>query len=130
MKNIISILFSSNNEFFQLAKDSKRLTHISLSSFILPVAFLLVAGILTQLIFAPLTIGQIGELPRWVRDVFGLIVMFGTGSLLIFMWIRFFEGRPVYTLGFPKTGAVKKYLSGFMINELCCCCNNGSFWFN
>ena len=118
MKNIISILFSPNNEFFQLAKDSKRLTHISLSSFILPVAFLLVAGILTQLIFAPLTIGQIGELPRWVRDVFGLIVMFGTGSLLIFMWIRFFEGRPVYTLGFPKTGAVKKYLSGFMIGIL------------
>lgn len=118
MKEIFSNLFSPTNKFFLLAKDSKRLTHISLSSFILPVVFLLIAGVLSQLVFAPLFIGQAGESPPWVRDIFGLFVMFGTGSLLIFLWIRFFEGRPVYTLGFSKTGAVKKYFSGFITGVL------------
>jgi membrane protease YdiL (CAAX protease family) len=118
MKNIISTLFSSNNQFFQLTKDSKRLTHISLSSFIMPVIFLVIAGILTQFVFAPLTIGERGDSLPWVRDIFGLFVMFGTVSILVFMWVRFFEGRPVYTLGFPKTGAVKKYLSGFITGIL------------
>lgn len=118
MKNITSALFSPNNRFFQLAKDSKRLTHISLSSFVMPIVFLVIAGILTQLVFAPLTIGERGESLPWVRDIFGLIVMFGTVSILVFLWVRFFEGRPVYTLGFPKTGAVNKYLSGFITGVL------------
>ena len=114
MKELFSKIFSPTNEFFLLANDSKRLTHISLSSFIMPVMFLLVAAILTQFLFAPLTIGEAGESLPWVRDLFGLFVMFGTGSLLIFLWVRFFEGRPFFTLGFTKTGAIKKYLSGFL----------------
>ncbi|MCW8850568.1 MAG: CPBP family intramembrane metalloprotease [Melioribacteraceae bacterium] len=118
MKELLSKLFSPTNEFFLLAKDSKRLTHISLSSFILPVVFLIIAGVLTQFVFAPLTIGQAGESLPWIRDIFGLFVMFGTGSIIVFLWVLLFEGRPVYTLGFTRTKAFKKYFSGFVIGIL------------
>ncbi|MCP5060917.1 MAG: CPBP family intramembrane metalloprotease, partial [Ignavibacteriae bacterium] len=113
MKKIILDLFNPENKFFKLTENSKRLTHISLSSFILPVIFLAIAGTLTQLVFAPLFFGESNEAAKWVREVFTLIVLFGTAIALIFLWIRFFEGRSISSLGFIKEGAVKSYLSGF-----------------
>ena len=113
LKNIVVRLFSPENEFFTLTKSAKRLTHISLSSFILPVVFLIIAGALTQFVFAPLTIGNSGEAPPWIRQVFGLFVLFGMVIILILLWVKFFEGREVYTLGFTKTGWLKYYLQGF-----------------
>jgi len=115
MRSTIHELFNPENEFFKLTKDAKRLTHISLSSFILPALFYIVAGLLTQLVFALLTIGQFGESSRWVREIFGLFVMFGTAAILIFLWTRFYEGRKIFTLGFTKHNALKKYLSGFAL---------------
>jgi CAAX protease family protein len=118
MRNVILELFSPENEFFQLTKDSKRLTHISLSSFILPVILLVIAGLLTQHVFAPLFFGNPKEAAHWAREVFGLYVMFGSVIFLIFLWVRFFEGRQIFTLGFTKKEAIKRYLSGFGIGLL------------
>jgi len=118
MRNIILELFSTENEFFKLTKDSKRITHISLSSFILPIIFIVAAGLLTQFVFAPLFFGEPKEAAKWAREVFGLFVMFGSVIVLIFLWVKFFEGRSVLTLGFTKNGALKKYLSGFALGIL------------
>ena len=118
MKKLIDELFNPNNEFFLLTKDAKRLTHISLSSFILPVIFLISAGAIAQLAIAPLIKGVSGETAPWIREVFGLFVVFGLGIVLIFLWVRFFEGRKIYTLGFTGNGALKYYLSGFGLGML------------
>ena len=118
MKKLINNLFDSKNEFFLLTNDAKRLTHVSLSSFILPVIFLIISGALTQFVFAPLFIGKGGEVTPWVRQVFGLYILFGLGIIVIFLWVRFFEGRKIYTLGFTKNVALKNYLSGFAIGIL------------
>lgn len=113
MKNTILTLFSPENEFFQLTKDSKRITHIWLSSFILPVVFLAIAGLLTQFLFAPLFFGDPTLYSTSAHQAFGLYVMFGTSLVLILLWVKYFEGRPIYTLGLPKNSALKKYLYGF-----------------
>ena len=103
MRNIIQKLFNSENDFFLLAKDSKRLTHISLSSLILPVIFLAIAGALTQFVFAPIFFGDPKLAPTWARQVFGLFVLFGTVIILIFLWVRYFEGRKISSLVLQKT---------------------------
>ena len=113
MKNTILTLFSPENEFFNLTKDSKRITHIWLSSFILPVVFLAIAGLLTRYLFAPLFFGDPTLFSHSARRVFGLYVMFGTSIALIFLWVRFYEGRPIYSLGFTKNNFLTKYISGF-----------------
>lgn len=113
MGNLISRLFNPENEFFQLAQNSKRLTHISLSSFVMPIIFLIIAGILTQFVFAPLLIGNMRESASWIREIFMLLVLFGLVIIVIFMWVRFFEGRLIYTLGFTKKNALTNYLNGF-----------------
>ena len=115
---MITKLFNPENDFFQLTKKSKRLTHISLSSFILPIVFLAIAGILTQFVFSPLFLVDPKEISSWFREIFGLFVLFGSVIVIIFLWVRFFEGRKFSTLGFTKDGAIKKYLSGFIIGIL------------
>ena len=58
MQNFIRTIINPENEFFELAKSGKRITHISLSSFILPVLFIIIAALLTQNVFAPLYFGD------------------------------------------------------------------------
>jgi len=118
MGNIINGLFNPENTFFQIAKESKRLTHISLSSLILPVIFLAIAGVLTQFVFVPLFLGDPEQAANWVRQAFRLYVMFGLGAIIIFLWVRFFEGRSTRTLGFTKPDFLKKYFSGFLMGVL------------
>jgi len=113
MKNIIPTLFSPDNEFFNLTKDSKRITHIWLSSFILPVIFLVLAGLIAGYIFRPLLLGDPTQYSSSTREAFQLYFMFGTAILLIFLWVKFYEGRPISTMGFTKNNGLKKYLSGF-----------------
>jgi len=113
MRNIFLELFSQENEFFKLTKDAKRITHISLSSFILPILFLIVAGLLTQFVFSPLILGEGKDVVKWAREIFMLFAVFGSVIVLIFLWVKYFEGRTITSLGFTKEGALKKYLSGF-----------------
>ena len=113
MGRIIRQLFNPQNDFFKLADSAKRLPHISLSSFILPVLFIFSGALIAQFLLAPLIIGDSSDLPRWVRQIFGLYVMFGMGIIIIFLWVKFFERREIFTLGFVKKGALKDYLSGF-----------------
>ena len=118
MNNIISNIFKSENEFFLLTKGAKRLTHISLSSFILPIIFLVLAGVTIKLVFEPLVLGDISSNPKWVNDIYELTVMFGFIIGIIFLWVKFFEGRKISSLGFVKNGAIKRYLAGFVTGIL------------
>lgn len=114
MKNLISTIFNSENEFFQLTKDAKRLTHISLSSFILPIIFLALAGIFAMAVLKPLLLGDPKLISPWINDIFQLVVMFGAIILIIFLWVKFFEGRKISSLGFVKEKSISRYLAGFI----------------
>lgn len=113
MKKGILTIFNSENEFFQLAKNTKRITHISLSSLILPVIFLVIAAALTQFVFAPLYFRDPKLASSTAREAFGLYSLFFLLIINVYLWVRFFEQRPFYTIGFTKNSAAKKYLFGF-----------------
>lgn len=117
MKNIVDDLFNRNNDFFLLTNDSKRLTHILLSSFILPLLFLAVAGIISQILLFPLLFGSHNSISNFGRDIYSLIVLFGTIILVIALWMKLYEGRSFSTLGFTINGAPKKYLTGFILGS-------------
>ncbi len=115
MGGIISRVFSKENEFFALANAGKRISNIYLSALILPAIFLIISGLLTQFVFAPLYFGDPKTADSSVRELFGLFSLFGVLIILLFLWIRFYEKRPFYTIGFTSNTATKKYLMGFGI---------------
>lgn len=47
--------------------------------------------------------------------VSSLVIPFGLMIALVFLWVRFAEGRPLQSLGFPNTLAGKTYLEGFVL---------------
>ena len=114
MKETILEIYNPQNKLFLLTKDARRVTHIALSSLILPVLFYLIAGVLTQYIFAPLYFGDPHLASSTAREAFGLYAFFGTVIVLVFLWVQFYEGRSFYKIGFTKKGAAVKYLYGFI----------------
>lgn len=113
MKDLILIIFNPENEFFQLTKGAKRITHIAFSSFLLPAIFIVIAAALTQFVFAPLYFGDPKLASSESRQTFGLYSLFLLIILNVFLWIKFYEKRPFHTIGFTKENALKKYLVGF-----------------
>lgn len=109
-------LFSKQNDFFQLAKKGKRITHIALAIPMLVVLFF--AGfIVSGLIFYPI-ISKFFEVNEVWFSFYSLFVSFGFVIIFVWIWVRFFEERSFITLGFNLNGALKKYLKGFFVGAL------------
>ncbi len=115
MKTIIKTLrnlFSSENEFFGMARSGKRITHIAIAIPIIIVflfgGVIISEGLIFQLIF------QNPELSRPLKDFYSLFVSFGAVIFCVWLWVRFFEKRSLKTLGLQSKNAFKKYISGFL----------------
>lgn len=114
----IRIIFSPQNKFFSLADHAKRLPHIALSSVLLPLFFLLGGTLLAQFVIGPILMTGYPYVDPFMRTSFTLFIMFGLIAAIIFLWVRFVEGRPIYTLGFTRNGMFKKYISGLVTGVL------------
>lgn len=114
MKKIKDII-AEGNDFFQLALKGKRITHWALT---LPVV--VISTVLSIYIFAisaDLIFG-FGERFNYFKITYLTTGMFVGIALFIFLWTRSFEKRKIYTLGFTKENALKKYLKGFGLGIL------------
>ena len=114
MIDVISIIFNKNNEFFKLTEKAKRLPHIGFSSFLLPALFIGLAAVLIQFLLAPLILGEAAGVDPVTKQIFLLYVYFSAVLFFIFLWIKLFEVRPFYTIGFTKNNFIKKYASGYI----------------
>lgn len=116
-------LFDPANRLFTLARLGKRLPHIALAIPLTPVLVLagaLIGGLPTSLLLMtlfpegrdsladqPLMLGVAGA---------GLLVGSFVGIYgLLWAWLRWFEKRPFWTLGFEAPGALMKYARGFLV---------------
>jgi len=115
LKESLLTIFSQENDFFKLTNSAKRLPSIWLSSFLLPVLFVVLSGLLTQYVLSPLYFGDPKGASSFARQAFGLYALFGSIILLIFIWMRTFEGRWPSSIGFTKPKFIKRYAYGFLI---------------
>ena len=76
----------------------------------------IIGGQLLGIIPALMTgfIGLDGETKRWEQLAYVLFATFGCGAVLVFLWIRFFERRPLSTIGFNADG-LKRFARGYAI---------------
>lgn len=95
-----------------MAKRGERITHIALAiPFIL--VFIICGSLLSELLIYRLFLKGL-MLPSYFKDLFGLIVGFGSINIFLWIWLKFFEKRPFWTIGFIKIDAFKNYLKGFL----------------
>ena len=110
---------------FDLARRARRLPHWALAIFLTPVL-----AILGQLGALPVVLAlqavfpggsaSIADQPLPSSAAFAaiLIASFGGVILLTWAWLRWFERRPFWTLGFERAGALPKYARGFAFGLL------------
>ncbi len=119
-----------NSRLFELARQGQRLTNIFA---LIPLSFVIV--ILSQLAVIPVFLGMraiygkdhlspegtlIG-LPPLVSGFWeGLLLIASFAMIYVFigMWLRFFEKRPFWTLGYELKNAAMQYARGFLIGML------------
>jgi uncharacterized protein len=118
----------NNSRLFDLAKQGQRLTHIA---FVIPLSFLFVLisqmGIIPVFIVLGILYGfsetgiDLPELPPLVSGFWmamQLITAFGLVYVILWAWLKFFEKRPFWTLGYELKNAVKQYARGFLFGML------------
>jgi len=104
-------LFNPDSEFFQIAREGKRLTHIAIAIPIV-IVFLIGGIIITEGIIFQVIL-QNPDIRPVFRELYNLIISFGFVILLVWIWVRFFEKRKIITLGFVSKRALRNYLEGF-----------------
>lgn len=111
----------THSRLFDLARQGQRLTPFWAA---LPLAFGF--AFLTQLLAFPLYFAQIALygfskadplLPAWQAGAWMAALLVGAFWGIFFflwLWLRFYEKRPFYTLGLEAPGALKRYATGLL----------------
>jgi membrane protease YdiL (CAAX protease family) len=125
MLNKLYKILNPENEFFTLATNAKRLPHIGFSSLLLPLMFILLAAIFSQILIMMLTLGDPDRAGLLASELFILIGLFSLSIAALWLWMQIYEERSFWTVGLTKSGWFKKYLSGFGLGILMLGCTIG-----
>lgn len=115
-------MFEPANRLFELARRGQRLPHIALA---IPLTFGVVLAaqiggglplLLAQwFVFGDRGLPQDQPLLHGAAIALFLVAAFGPIFLLLTLWLRLFEKRPLWTLGFEHDGAARKYARGLLV---------------
>ncbi len=123
-------LLDPTNRLFTLARAGRRLPHLILAvilSFVfilvaqvggaLPAFFLIIAfSTLGQASPVPTTSNQLSRLIDTPLELVSLLVLsFAPIFLVLWLWLAFFEKRPLWTIGLERPGVIPKYLRGLLV---------------
>jgi membrane protease YdiL (CAAX protease family) len=121
----MTTLLAADNHLFALARRGQRLTHVAWAlvlSLIVPFAAIIIGGILgSGVLFVVLpntTLIESSATGAALTTAVFLIFSFVPIYLLVWVWIRWFEKRPFWTLGFERQGAAKRYGIGLLAGAL------------
>jgi uncharacterized protein len=110
-------LFDPENRLFVLARHARRLSNLPLA-ILLSVVFLYGAfiggSILGGLLLGPLFAG--GPMPAGFGGELRNILIFGLMGLLLALWLHWYEGRPLWTVGLERQSLARPFLTGWLVS--------------
>lgn len=110
--NQLSTLLSKDQLFFNRANEGKRITHIALAIPLI-IVFFIAGALVSQVLIYQVFLKSL-NLSEDFKQIYELIIGFSSTTLFLWLWIRFFEKRPFWTIGFPKKEVFRNYLKGFI----------------
>ena len=112
IKELLTELFSPEKQFFLMAKEGKRISHIAIA---IPIIWVIISiGLLFSEIFLFEIVFQSPQVAPIFRTLYSLTVSVFFVMLFMWLWIRLFEKRSLKTIGLSGKNALKKYLLGFI----------------
>jgi membrane protease YdiL (CAAX protease family) len=109
----VKLLLDSSNPMFALAREAKRLPNVAVATLVLMA--ITVVGFIIPFIAGRLLYGDTGDIDPLMEGNYGYIVPFALIVGALWIWIRVYEKRPFYTLGFTPRAAFLKYFIGFAL---------------
>jgi len=109
MKNLLS----RETPYFELARSGKRISHIAIA-ILMVIGFIILGSLFSDFLLFNLILGNPVLKPVY-KSFYQLVIGFLSMILFLWLWVRFFEGRKFFTIGFTKQNFLKKYLNGFLI---------------
>ena len=110
-------LLDPNNRLFTLARSAQRLPHL-LVAILLSVAFLygtlIIGAIVGNLVLGPFAAG--GPLVAEIVDELKNMISFGLVAVPLILWLRWFEGRRLWTLGLERRPLARPFLVGWLVS--------------
>jgi hypothetical protein len=110
-------LLDANNRLFTLARSAQRLPHL-LVAILLSVAFLygalIIGAIVGNLVLGPFAAG--GPLVAEIVDELKNMISFGLVAVPLILWLRWFEGRRLWTLGLERRSLARPFLVGWLVS--------------
>lgn len=110
-------LFESDNRLFALARGARRHSGIVLSLILSPLILFGAAiggSILGGLLLGPLFDG--GPLLAEIGGELRNILIFGLMGLLLAGWLRWYEGRRLWTVGLERRPLARPFLAGWLVS--------------
>jgi membrane protease YdiL (CAAX protease family) len=110
-------LFDQDNRLFTLARGARRHSGIVLALILSPVLVYgaaIAGSILGGLLLGPLSDG--GPLLAEAGSELRNILIFGLTGLLLAGWLRWYEGRPLWTVGLERRPQARPFLAGWLIS--------------
>ncbi len=123
----MSIFLDANNRLFVLARKSRWLPNWLIAILMVPIFLFLPTFTIIPFFFW--LVGRFYSLDSWLNQlaqspyalvsaselVLYLAISFLPSVLLLWLWLKFVEKRPFWTLGLERQGAVIKYLRGILL---------------
>lgn len=121
----MNALLGPDNRMLALARRGRRSTNPFLAiagAIFAPLVAGLAGFVLVQVLVAPLlsglSLGDDSALGGAAGLVLDLVFGFGPIFLFLWAWTALFEGRPFWTLGLERGGALRRYLRGMVLGLL------------
>lgn len=109
-----------DSPLIQKARQGRRMTHVAVAILVVVLAVLMSIPFLLLTLPMGAWLGSLGEKPLFsgIRGALTLWSSYLPMALVIFAWVRWFEKRPVASLGLGCKGAFKNFLMGGLIGFL------------
>ena len=114
-KQKLDTLFTLDNTFFKMAKRGRRIPPLAMAIPVFMLVIFVGAGF-SEFVILELLLKN--KLSPFFKKYYYFTVSFSCITLLLWLWIRYYEKRPFLSIGLTKRNALKNYMGMHFITVL------------